>query len=114
MPIPAKEPLQVEPVPATEAQTYDSLWAHRIIIGMPDATSGMVRIDFSHYDAETGDVTPSDSAASENISIEDLPAAIAEVPEVEAAMAAIITAIAALQAWQDAKDLPAEEPPATL
>lgn len=109
MPIPAKEALIVDPVPAAEAKTYDSLWAHRIIIGMPDPISGIVRIDFSHYDATSGSVTPSDSAASENISIEDLPTAISEVPEVAAAMAAIITAIPALRTWQNDSETPAAE-----
>lgn len=101
MPIPAKETLQIDPVPATEAKTYDSLWAHRIIIGMPSPTSGIVRIDFSHYDAESGDVQHSESSESESISVKDLPTAILEVPEVAAAMSAIIAAIPALRTWQE-------------
>lgn len=101
MPIPAKEALLVDSVPATEAKTYDSLWAHRIIIGMPDPTSGIVRIDFSHYDAESGDVARGKGSESEGIQIDDLPKAVAEVPEVAAAMAAIIAAIPALRTWQE-------------
>lgn len=101
MPIQAKKPLQVDPVPAKEAKTYDSLWAHRVIIGMPNPTSGAVRIDFSHYDAESGDVARGKGSESEGIQIDDLPKAVAEVPEVAAAMAAIIAAIPALRTWQE-------------
>lgn len=104
MPIPAKKSLQIDPVPAKASKSYDSLWASKIYIGMSNPTSGYVRVGFNHYDGASGAVAPDNAASeTEDLRVDDLPTAIAEVPEVAAAVDAIIAAIPALRTWQESQ-----------
>ncbi len=76
---------------------------------MPDASSGIARINFGHYDPATGEVVQGGDTGGdtgEELYIRDLPAAVTEVPEAAAAMEAIIAAIPALRDWQNAKNQP--------
>lgn len=103
MPISADNPLVIDPKPAVKSRTLEYLWATRIILSMPDANTGIARVNFGHYDPTTGDVVQSQDQGEE-LYIEDLPLAVSEVPEAAAAMTAIIEAIPALRNWQNTKN----------
>jgi hypothetical protein len=110
MPIPAPTPLALDEVPATAAKTYPDLWLDKIVIGMPTQTEGFAQIQTRYYDGATGEILTGEQGDAGMIFIRDLPAAIAAVPEVAAAMGAIIAAIEPLRTWQDAQNAPVEEP----
>jgi hypothetical protein len=105
MPISADTPLVIDPKPAVKSRTLEHLWASKIILSMPDASSGIARVNFGYYDPATGEVVHRQDL-DEELYIDDLPSAVSEVPEAAAAMAAIIEAIPALREWQQAKDQP--------
>lgn len=106
MPITASEPLVIDPVEAQPGRLISSLWANRIVIVMPDASSGFCNISLRAYDETTGEVIAAGDE-TESLRVRDLPLAIAEVPEAAAALTAILAAIPALRTWQESRDAPA-------
>lgn len=108
-PIPRDEPFVV---PATPEQTYDSVWLRSINIYAPNTseaapTEGSINIEMLPYDGENGKVLV--TADNEGVEYVNVPnrvngrkpfwQCIDEVPEVKAAMDAIIAAIPALRTW---------------
>ena len=118
-PIPRDEPFIV---PASPKETYDSVWLRSINIFAPNTaaaapTQGNINIECLPYDAENQKVLVSaDNEGVEHINVPNRVngrkpfwQCVDEVPEVKAAMDAIIAAIPALREW--ANTPPPPEPP---
>ena len=108
-PIPRDEPFVV---PATPEQTYDSVWLRSIDIYAPNTseaapTEGSINVEMLPYDGENEKVLV--TADNEGVEYINIPSrvngrkpfwqCVDEVPEVKAAMDAIIAAIPALRTW---------------
>tara|TARA_Y100000004_G_scaffold193037_1_gene254738 strand:+ start:406 stop:822 length:417 start_codon:yes stop_codon:yes gene_type:complete len=108
-PIPRDEPFVV---PATPEQTYDSVWLRSINIYAPNTseaapTEGSINVEMLPYDGENEKVLV--TADNEGVEYINIPSrvngrkpfwqCVDEVPEVKAAMDAIIAAIPALRTW---------------
>ena len=108
-PIPRNEPFVV---PATPEQTFDSVWLRSINIFAPNTsdaapTEGSINVEMLPYDGENGEVLV--TADNEGVEYINVPnringrkpfwQCVDEVPEVKAAMDAIIAAIPALRTW---------------
>ena len=108
-PIPRNEPFVV---PASPEETFDSVWLRSINIYSPNTalenpTEGSMSIEMLPYDAENEKVLV--TADNEGVEYLNIPSrengrkpfwqAVDEVPEVAAAMDAIIAAIPALTVW---------------
>jgi len=108
-PIPRDEPFVV---PASPEQTYDSVWLRSINIFAPntseaDPTGGSINIEMLPYDGDNEKVLV--TADNEGVEYLNVPSrvngrkpfwqCVDEVPEVKAAMDAIIAAIPALRTW---------------
>lgn len=119
-PIPRNEPFVV---PASPEETFDSVWLRSINIYTPntaaaDPTQGSINIEMLPYDSEEQKVLI--SADNEGVEFINVPSrvngrkpfwqAVEEVPEVAAAMDAIIAAIPALREWADTAP-PDPDPP---
>ena len=118
-PIPRDEPFVV---PASPKETYDSVWLRSINIFAPNTaasspTEGNIHIECLPYDAENQKVlVTADNEGVEHINVPNRVngrkpfwQCVDEVPEVKAAMDAIIAAIPALREW--ANTPPPPEPP---
>ena len=123
-PIPRDEPFVV---PATPEQTFDSVWLRSINIYAPNTsteapTQGSLSVEMLPYDGSDKEVLV--TADNEGVEYINVPArtngrksfwqCVDEVPEVKAAMDAIIAAIPALRTWADTPPPPPPtgEPPA--
>lgn len=96
MPITNPNPVSV---PAVEAKTYPHLWLYNTIVHAPSTTSGRILIETLPYNADTQEIgSGSDMVA---ISTDQLWKAVSEVPEVAAAMQAILAAVVPLRTWID-------------
>ena len=120
-PIPRDEPFVV---PARPEETYDSVWLRSINIFAPntseeDPTGGSINIEMLPYDGDNEKVLV--TADNEGVEYLNVPSrvngrkpfwqCVDEVPEVKAAMDAIIAAIPALRTW--ANTAPPEPDPPT-
>jgi len=119
-PIPRDEPFVV---PASPEQTYDSVWLRSINIFAPntseeDPTGGSINIEMLPYDGDNEKVLV--TADNEGVEYINVPSrvngrkpfwqCVDEVPEVKAAMDAIIAAIPALRTWANTAP-PEPDPP---
>ena len=90
--------------PAVTAKEYASLWLTSIVIMAPTTTTGIVRISALPYDVDSNTIGP--NSGVEVVVTDQLFDAVAEVPEVAAAYAAIVNAVAPLRAWIAARPAP--------
>ena len=119
-PIPRNEPFVV---PASPEEIFDSVWLRSINIYSPNTaseapTEGSINIEMLPYDSEEQKVLV--TADNEGVEYINIPSrvngrkpfwqCIDEVPEVAAAMDAIIAAITALREWADTAP-PDPDPP---
>ena len=123
-PIPRDEPFVV---PASPEETFDSVWLRSINIYAPNTstaapTEGSLNIEMLPYEGSSEKVLI--TADNEGVEYINIPSrvngrkpfwqCIDEVPEVKAAMDAIIAAVPALRTWADTPPPPPPtgEPPA--
>ena len=119
-PVPREEPFVV---PASAEETFDSVWIKSINIFSPNTsevapTEGNINIQMLPYDAENKKVLVSpDNEGATYIHVPNKVngrktfwQAIDEVPEVKAAMDAILAAIPALRTWANTPP-PEPDPP---
>ena len=123
-PIPRDEPFVV---PASPEETFDSVWLRSINIYAPNTsteapTEGSLNIEMLPYDGSSEKVLV--TADNEGVEYINVPSrvngrkpfwqCVDEVPEVKAAMDAIIAAVPALRAWADTPPPPPPtgQPPA--
>ena len=115
-------------IPASEEKSFDSVWVRSINIYCPEInadgnTSGSISMELLPYDATSGSeaiFTTPDNKGVEYISIPNYANgtksfwdAVDEVPEVAAAMQAILAAVGPLKAWSETVPVveePVEEP----
>lgn len=110
-PIPRDEPFVV---PASPEETFDSVWLRSINIYAPNTsteapTEGSLNIEMLPYEGSSEKVLV--TADNEGVEYINVPSrvngrkpfwqCVDEVPEVKAAMDAIIAAVPALRAWAD-------------
>jgi hypothetical protein len=107
MPIIPDQPIVVPPVPG---ETYTEQWIYNLVVHSPAINSGRVQIQLLPFDPTAPKIGPGDLL--ENIETDRLWDAVAEVPEVAAAMQAVLDAVEPLRAWIAAQVEPA--PPAEL
>ena len=107
MPIIPEQPIVVPPVPG---ETYTEQWIYNLVVHSPAINSGRVQIQLLPFDPTAPKIGPGDLL--ENIETDRLWDAVAEVPEVAAAMQAVLDAVEPLRAWIAAQVEPA--PPAEL
>jgi hypothetical protein len=107
MPIIPEQPIVV---PAVPAETYAEQWIYNLVVHSPAINSGRVQIQLLPFDPVTPKIGPGELL--ENIETDRLWDAVAEVPEVAAAMQAVLDAVEPLRAWIAAQVEPA--PPAEL
>ena len=120
-PVPRDEPFIV---PASPEETYDSVWIRSINIYAPntaaeDPTGGSLSLEMLPYDGTNEKVLI--TANNEGVEYLNVPSrengrkpfwsCVDEVPEVKAAMDAILAAIPALQTWVNTPEPPPEPPP---
>ena len=97
-------PITTEPVPA---KVYDKLHLYSLVATHPDQNSGSITVEL------LPSTSAGELASGDNVQRMSCPLypAIAEVPELAAAFAAVIAAIPATQAWlaaQTTEDAPSE------
>jgi hypothetical protein len=107
MPIIPDQPIVVPPVPG---ETYTEQWIYNLVVHSPAINSGRVQIQLLPFDPVAPKIGPGELL--ENIETDRLWDAVAEVPEVAAAMQAVLAAVEPLRAWIAAQVEPA--PPAEL
>jgi hypothetical protein len=107
MPIIPEQPIVV---PAVPAETYAEQWIYNLVVHSPAINSGRVQIQLLPFDPTVPKIGPGELL--ENIETDRLWDAVAEVPEVAAAMQAVLVAVEPLRAWIAAQVEPA--PPAEL
>lgn len=95
--IPADDPV-VEP--AVAAKTYDAVWVRTLQVVTPHYGEGTIYIETAPMVSGTGEVHPTDAS---EIRCEQLWAAAAAVPEVAAALAAILAAYGPLKTWVESQ-----------
>jgi hypothetical protein len=111
MAIPRQTPFTVPPTPE---KTFDSVWIKNINIHCPQInqagnTDGHITLELAPYDSSEGSESiyiSSDTEGIETLTVPNPPYAnksfwdaVNEVPEVGAAMGAIVAAVAPLRAW---------------
>jgi hypothetical protein len=94
MPIIPEQPIVV---PAVPAETYTEQWIYNLVIHSPAINSGRVQIQLLPFDPTVPKIGPGELL--ENIETDRLWDAVAEVPEVAAAMQAVLDAVEPLRAW---------------
>jgi hypothetical protein len=105
MPIIPDQPIVVPPVPG---ETYTEQWIYNLVVHSPAINSGRVQIQLLPFDPTVPKIGPGELL--ENIETDRLWDAVAEVPEVAAAMQAVLDSVGPLRAWIAAQVEPA--PPA--
>jgi hypothetical protein len=106
MPIIPEQPIVVPPVPG---ETYTEQWIYNLVVHSPAINSGRVQIQLLPFDPTVPKIGPGELL--ENIETDRLWDAVAEVPEVAAAMQAVLVAVGPLRAWIAAQSI-APEPEA--
>lgn len=109
MPITPDQPIVV---PAVPAETYTEQWIYNLVVHSPAINSGRVQIQLLPFDPLAPKIGPGDLL--ENIETDRLWDAVANVPEVAAAMQAVLDAIGPLKAWIAAQNAPVPEPEGTI
>jgi len=94
MPIIPEQPIVVPPVPG---ETYTEQWIYNLVVHSPAINSGRVQIQLLPFDPVAPKIGPGELL--ENIESDRLWDAVAEVPEVAAAMQAVLDAVGPLRAW---------------
>jgi hypothetical protein len=94
MPIIPEQPIVVPPVPG---ETYTEQWIYNLVVHSPAINSGRVQIQLLPFDPTVPKIGPGELL--ENIESDKLWDAVAEVPEVAAAMQAVLDAVGPLRAW---------------
>jgi hypothetical protein len=105
MPIIPEHPIVVPPVPG---ETYTEQWIYNLVVHSPAINSGRVQIQLLPFDPTVPKIGPGELL--ENIETDRLWDAVAEVPEVAAAMQAVLDAVGPLRAWIAAQVEPEPEP----
>jgi hypothetical protein len=100
MPITPDQPIVV---PAIPAETYTEQWIYNLVVHSPAINSGRVQIQLLPFDPTVPKIGPGDLL--ENIKTDRLWDAVAEVPEVAAAMQAVLDAVEPLRAWIAARSV---------
>jgi len=101
--IPSDQPVTVPPV---EAKTFDALWLYSLTALMPSSDAGQLSAEFIPVNSTTGDMLPE---GKQTILVNDLPKALAEIPELQAAFAAIVMAVGPVKEWLAAQALALQE-----
>jgi len=107
MPIIPDQPIVVPPVPG---ETYTEQWIYNLVVHSPAINSGRVQIQLLPFDPTVPKIGPGELL--ENIETDRLWDAVAEVPEVAAAMQAVLAAVGPLRDWIAAQNAPEPEPEA--
>ena len=94
MPIIPEQPIVVPPVPG---ETYTEQWIYNLVVHSPAINSGRVQIQLLPFDPTAPKIGPGELL--ENIETDRLWDAVAEVPEVAAAMQAVLDAVGPLRDW---------------
>jgi hypothetical protein len=94
MPIIPDQPIVVPPVPG---ETYTEQWIYNLVVHSPAINSGRVQIQLLPFDPVAPKIGPGELL--ENIETDRLWDAVAEVPEVAAAMQAVLDAVGPLRDW---------------
>ena len=92
--IPHPKPLEI---PATPAKIFPHVWLYSVMARVPSMDSGSIRIETLPCNMETREIAGGDHMLP--LETDDLWRAVAEVPEVAAAMGAILAAVGPLHAW---------------
>jgi hypothetical protein len=106
MPIIPDQPIVVPPVPG---ETYTEQWIYNLVVHSPAINSGRVQIQLLPFDPVAPKIGPGELL--ENIESDKLWDAVAEVPEVAAAMQAVLDAVEPLRAWIAAQSVVPEPDP---
>jgi len=104
MPIIPDQPIVV---PAVPAETYTEQWIYNLVVHSPAINSGRVQIQLLPFDPTVPKIGPGELL--ENIETDRLWDAVAEVPEVAAAMQAVLAAVGPLRDWIAAQVEPEPE-----
>jgi hypothetical protein len=106
MPIIPEQPIVVPPVPG---ETYTEQWIYNLVVHSPAINSGRVQIQLLPFDPTVPKIGPGELL--ENIETDRLWDAVAEVPEVAAAMQAVLAAVGPLRDWIAAQAVVPEPEP---
>jgi hypothetical protein len=106
MPIIPEQPIVVPPVPG---ETFTEQWIYNLVVHSPAINSGRVQIQLLPFDPVAPKIGPGDLL--ENIESDKLWDAVAEVPEVAAAMQAVLDAVEPLRVWIAAQSVVPEPEP---
>ena len=101
MPITPEQPIVVPPQAGI---TFDQQWIYNLVVHSPTVDSGRVLIELLPFDPATQ--TIGSSALLEIVQTDQLWQAAAEVPEVAAAMQAVIDCIGPLREWIKTQSAP--------
>ena len=101
MPIVNPNPVIVPPTPEV---VYPHIWLYNIMIHAPTTNTGRITVETLPYNGDTQSIACGKYVQS--IRTSDLWKAVAEVPEVAAAMQAIIDAVVPLKNWIDLQNQP--------
>ena len=101
MPIINPNPVVIPPTPEV---TYPHIWLYNVMIHAPSIDTGRITVEALPYNADTQSIASGDYV--QRMETDQLWKAVAEVPEVAAAMQAIIDAVVPLKNWIDLQNQP--------
>ena len=88
-------------IPASAAKVFPHVWLYSILVNAPSASAGSVLIETLPCNMESGEIAGGEYMTP--IKTDDLWRAVAEVPEVAAAMQSIFQAVEPLRDWIEAQ-----------
>lgn len=94
-------------IPPIAQKTFDALWLYSLNAIMPTSTDGRLAVEFIPINSTTGEML---IEGKQEIAVADLPKALAEIPELQAAFTAIVQAVEPVKAWLTAQAQATEEP----
>lgn len=101
MPIINPNPVVIPPTPEV---TYPHIWLYNVMIHAPSVNAGMISVEALPYNADTQALASGNYV--QRMQTDQLWKAVAEVPEVEQAMQAILAAVVPLKNWIDLQNQP--------
>lgn len=95
--------------PSVTEKTFEDQWIYNLSVMVPTTNSGRISIELLPYNSQTREICL--GSGMEIVTTDNLWDAVQDVPEVQAAMSIILSAVPALRSWVHQRNLVANQPP---
>ena len=95
--------------PSVTEKTFEDQWIYNLSVMVPTTNSGRISIELLPYNSQTREICL--GSGMEIVTTDNLWDAVQDVPEVQAAMSIILSAVPALRSWVHQRNLAANQPP---